>query len=225
MDRENSTCWTLVRRAAEGDPDSRAAYCRLYGPVIKAYLAARWHLSFDHEEVQDGTQEVFMQCLKPNGALSRVESDRPGGFRAFLYGVTRNVAGTIEASRARRRNETQDENLDARNDADDPTMSRIFDRAFAVVLTKEARRLMAERAEPGSGAETRLKLLELMYEDGLPSRDIADRLGLDTDAVYRSLTRARREFKAALLEVIAGYHPNDSREELERRCIEVFSAL
>jgi hypothetical protein len=43
--------------------------------------------------------------------------------------------------------------------------------------------------------------------------------------VYPMMTRARKEFRAALLEVIAAYHPEDSREALESRWQEVFSAL
>lgn len=221
---EDSTCWTLVRRAAAGDPESRAAYCRLYTPVIRSYLAARWRLSQEHEEVADGVQEVLMQCFKENGALGRADSERPGGFRAFLYGVTRNVAATLEAARHRRRKEGADEQMTSLPH-DDATISCVFDRAFAVVLTREARRLLAERARPGTPAAVRLRALELMYEEGRPSREIAKALDLDVASVYPLMTRARKEFKAALIEVIAGYHPSDSRETLERRCAEVFAAL
>jgi RNA polymerase sigma-70 factor (ECF subfamily) len=224
MERSDSTCWTLVRSAAAGDPESQAAYCRLYGPVIRAYLSARWRRPADHEEVSDGVQEVFLQCFKPGGALGRAEQDRPGGFRAFLYGITRNVAGTLEAARIRRQRVQGEADLDAVS-SDEATMSQVFDRAFAQVLTQEARRLLAERAEPGSPAATRLRALELMYEKGLPSREVAKELGLDVAVVYPLLTRARKEFRATLLEVIASYHPADTKEDLERRWAEVFSAL
>jgi RNA polymerase sigma-70 factor (ECF subfamily) len=213
-----------VRSAAAGDLESRAAFCEIYGPVIRAVLAARWKLGEDREEVSDGVQEVFLQCLKPGGALGRADAERPGGFRAFLYGVTRNVAGTLEAARHRRRREHGSEGCDSVQ-SDEATMSRIFDRAFAQALTHEARRLLARRAPPGSPAATRLRALELMYERGLPSRQIARELGVDVATVYPLLTRARREFKGALLEVVAGYHPEDAREALERRCSEIFSAL
>jgi RNA polymerase sigma factor (sigma-70 family) len=226
MVRADSTCWTLVRSAASGDEASRATYCRLYGPVIRAYLAARWRLPVDHEEVSDGAQEVFLQCFKPGGALLRADSDREGGFRAFLYGITRNVAGTIEAARARRRRDhgAAGEALEE-VPSDETTVSRVFDRAFAQALTREARALLAARATPNSPAAARLRALELMYESGMPSRDIAKETGVDVAAIYPLLTRARKEFKAALLEVLAGYHPDDTKEQLERRCIDVFSAL
>jgi RNA polymerase sigma-70 factor (ECF subfamily) len=224
MDRADSTCWTLVRSAAAGDPESRATYCRLYDPVIRAYLAARWRRGRDDEEVSDGVQEVFLQCFKSGGALGRAESDRPGGFRAFLYGVTRNVAGTIEAARVRRRREVGDAAFEEIG-ADEPTASRVFDQEFARALTREARTLLLERARSGGAAGIRLQALELMYEHGLPSREIARELGLDVAAVYPLMTRARKEFKAALLEVVASYHPGGSRQEIEERCLEIFSAL
>src|SRR6187549_3464929 len=125
MERTDSTCWTLVRSAAAGDPDSQVTYCRLYGPVITAYLAARWRRPQDHQEVVDGVQEVFLQCFKPGGALGRADQDRPGGFRAFLYGITRNVAGTIESARQRYRREGGGDGLEA-VPTDESTVSQVF---------------------------------------------------------------------------------------------------
>ena len=37
--------------------------------------------------------------------------------------------------------------------------------------------------------------------------------------------RPKTLFRAALLEVLASYHPEDTKEELERRCVEIFTAL
>ena len=39
------------------------------------------------------------------------------------------------------------------------------------------------------------------------------------------LTKARKEFRAALLAVMTRYHPEDSRDEIEHRCIELLSLL
>ena len=43
-------------------------------------------------ELEDVVQEVFVTCFKEDGPLSRADPERPGGFRAYLYGVVRNVA-------------------------------------------------------------------------------------------------------------------------------------
>jgi RNA polymerase sigma-70 factor (ECF subfamily) len=222
MERGDSTCWTLVRAAASGDAESREAFSRLYGPVIRSYLSARWRVPALHEEVADGVQEVFLQCFKPGGALGRASSDRAGGFRAYLFGIVRNVAGTLEEARRRRRAVPAE--MDA-VESDDASLSRVFDRAFARALTREARRLMEDRSGGEGHAALRVRALELMYEHGLPARDVAARMNLDVSAVYIHLSRGRKEFRAALLEVLAGYHPSDSREDLEKRCVEIFSAL
>lgn len=225
MDPRDSTCWSLVRGAAAGDPEKRESFARLYAPVIRAYLGARWRLPADHEQVEEATQEVFLQFFKPKGALQAVEAGRPGGFRAFLYGVTRNVAGTVASGRARRRREQGSDGLPS-VESDEASLSRVFDKEFARALTREARWVLASRAgDSGSPSSLRLKALELMYEKGMPSRDIARELGLDAAAVYPLMTRARREFRATLFEVLASYHPEETRPQIEQRCLDVFSAL
>lgn len=222
MERSERTSWTLVARAAGGDSDSREAFARIYGPVIAAYLAARWRVALGADEVQDAMNEVFLQCFKQGGALGRVEDRREGGFRAYLYGITRNVAGTL---RQAHRKEASGESAIAGAPSDEQTMSQVFDRAYAVALTREARYVMAMNAATDLGASQRLRALELMYEEGMPSREVAQRLGIEPSAVYPLLTRARKDFKVALLQVMAENHPGETLPELENRCLDVLSAL
>ena len=227
MSQSDSTCWTLVRGAAAGRPEDRETFARRYAQVIEAYLAARWRLPVDHEAVTDGSQEVFLQCFKDGGALERVDPQRPGGFRAFLYGVARNIAGSLERSwtRSQLNRASGDFSEEAYQNPDEESLSRIFDREWARLVTREARELMADRAEEGSPARERLRALELRYQEELASGDIAEHLGLDAQTVYFMLTKARKEFRAALLEVMTRYHPEDSRDEIEHRCIELLSLL
>ena len=42
MASSDSTCWTLIRGAAEGRSTDREDFARLYKPVIHSYLRARW---------------------------------------------------------------------------------------------------------------------------------------------------------------------------------------
>jgi RNA polymerase sigma factor (sigma-70 family) len=223
MERGDSTRWTLVRAAADGDASSRDEFSKLYGPVLRSYFAARWRLSPLDPDVADGVQEVFLQCFKPGGALTRADASRAGGFRAYLYGIARNVASTLDDARRRRAPSRDDLDVVA---ADDASLSRVFDRAYAKTLTRAARDLMRRRAgAEGSPSALRVRALELMYEHGLKAGDVADRMGIEASAVYIHLSRARKEFHAALLEVLAADHPDDGKEDLERRCREVFSAL
>jgi RNA polymerase sigma-70 factor (ECF subfamily) len=221
-----STCWTLVRGAAAGNADDREAFCARYGPVVRAYLAARWRLPPDHEEVADAAQEVFLQCLKREGALESVDPARPGGFRAYFYGIARNVAADLERKSSRRRErQIPSEVPDREPESREASLSRVFDRAWARMVTREARSLMAARAGQGGTAAQRLRALELRYQEGLPARDIAARLGIAAEAAYQVLHKARREFRTALLEVMASYHPRDSREDLEQRCAALLAGM
>ena len=88
----DSTCWTLIRGAAEGREEDREAFARQYLPVVRSYLRVRWQGTPLREEIEDAVQDVFVECFKDNGALGRVDPSRSNGFRAFLHGVVRNVA-------------------------------------------------------------------------------------------------------------------------------------
>lgn len=210
--------------AAAGDMRNRDAFARRYGPVVKAYLAARWRVPSDHEEVQDGAQETLLECLKPGGALERVDPARPGGFRAFLYGIARNVASMAESKRRVRERRKAPDDVESVESSED-TYSQVFDRAWAQLVTSEARDLMAGRAAPGGTPELRLRILRLRYEQELPSREIARTLGIDAFRVYKLLHEARKEYRASLLEVMAYYHPEADKDELERHCVELLAAL
>ncbi len=71
----DETCWTLVEDAAGGRDGARDEFARLYLPVVKAYLGARWRGNVLRSDVDDAAQEVFVDLIKPNGALARVERD------------------------------------------------------------------------------------------------------------------------------------------------------
>ena len=101
MGARDSTCWTLLRDAAAGGEVSRAEFAARYAPVVRAYLAVRWRGSKLLRELDDTVQDVFIECLRDGGLLERARADRPGGFRAFLYGAVRKVALRAEARRAR----------------------------------------------------------------------------------------------------------------------------
>ena len=126
----DATCWTLIEGAASGRFADRDEFARRYLPAVQAYLLARWKESPLAQERDDAVQEVFVECFRQGGALERVHRDREGGFRAFLYGVARNVARRVEDRKARRKEiqAASAGDLD-RVETDDVTLSRAFDRA------------------------------------------------------------------------------------------------
>ena len=225
MDPGTTTCWTIVEGARAGDRHAREEFSRRYLPVVRAYLRRRWAGTGWLDEVDDTVQELFLECFKERGALERLDAGRPGGFRAYLYGVTRNVAGRVETRGARRRerNNVPGAGLD-RVVADEATLSQVFDRAWALALIREAI-VRLERREKGGGCATRhAELLRLRFSEDLPIREIAARWGVDPAQLHHAYAAARGGFKRCLLDVV-GEHHGGTRGDLERRCADLLQII
>ena len=224
MAHPDSTCWTVIQAAAEGSPSDRERFARRYGPVVRAYLVARWRASPCLNELDDTVQEIFLECFKRGGVLDRADRDRAGGFRPFLYGVVRHVALRLETAKVRERQPPSDVDLE-QIAGPDTALSRVFDRAWAKALLREVVDRQTERARrAGEAAVQRVELLRLRFHEGLPIREIARRWGVAAAALHHEYARARQEFKAALLEVVAFHHP-ETTAEVERACAEFLTLL
>jgi len=224
-DREK-TSWTLVRDAGDGDVGGRRAFARIYEPIVRAYLGARWQGSPLAHAMDDAVQDVFLDCFREGGALSRANPDRGARFRTFLYGVVRNVALRHEERRARERARVAPaaELLDT-VPADDERLSRVFDRAWAVALLRRAVTRQREAAMvKGEDALRRVELLELRFGRDLPIREIAKLWDEDPARVHRWYARARAEFKRSLREEVAADHPG-TPGEIERECANLLSLI
>lgn len=215
------TCWTVIQSAAAGHAAERQAFALRYAPVIRAYLAARWRNSALTQEVDEAVQEAFVEFFRPGGPLERVQKDR-GGFRPFLYGVVRNVARRFE-QRPHFRGVPTVESAGgelAELPADDPTLSYVFDRAWAQAILREAGRRQAELAgQCGAEAVRRVELLKLRFQQGLPIRDIAARWTVDPEQVHREYAKARKEFQEALCETVAFHRPGATPAEIDQECL------
>jgi RNA polymerase sigma-70 factor (ECF subfamily) len=226
MGQTDSTCWTVLQDAAAGDDGARAEFATRYAPLIRAYLAARWRDAPLIQDLDDAVQDVFVECLRQGGMLERADPGRPGGFRAFLYGLVRNIALRVEQDRARRRARQLTGGVTAANaEIAEESLSRLFDREWARSVMREARARQAERAaREGEAAARRVELLRLRFHEGLPIREIAQLWSVDASVLHHEYARARREFKAALLEVMAFYHPG-APAEAERECAALLEHL
>jgi len=220
----DETCWTLIRAAGRGGRAEREEFTRRYLPAVRAYLAARWARRPASSEVDDAVQEVFLACFKDGGALERVEASPGAGFRAFLFGVVRKVALNIERRRGRDAARCEG-GLDSQLPAADERITRVWDRAYARALMREAAERMAARARAAGPEEERLvTLLELRFERGLPIRDIARLWGEDLHALHHEYARAGRRFRASLREVV-GLSERSAPEHLDRECERLLGLL
>ncbi len=219
MSQPPSTCWTEIHAAAAGSPQHRDGLARRYLPVVRAYLAARWRTSPLRRELEDAVQEVFAECFRPQGPLDAAAAGRVPHFRAFLYGVVRNVARRFENRRAVPAVPLPEV------EAGEESLSQLFHRAWARNIMTEAARRQQERAALASPeAVRRVELLRLRFEEGLPIRDIAVRWSEDAARLHREYATARQEFRSALLEVVAYHHPG-TPGEVEREAAELLKAL
>jgi hypothetical protein len=109
--------------------------------------------------------------------------------------------------------------------ADDDSQSRLFDRTWAQAVMAEAARLQRQRAdEDGPEAVKRVELLRLRFEENRPIRAIAELWGIDAARLHHAYALARKEFRAALLAVVAFHHPG-TPVELEQAAARLLDAL
>jgi RNA polymerase sigma-70 factor (ECF subfamily) len=213
----STTRWTVIRGAAAGKATDRDEFARRYEDVIRSYLGARWRGSPLLDQLDDAAQEVFLTCFREESPLHKAGPEWPGGFRAFLYGVVRNVARGFEKKRSRSK-EHGAADLDAFTGEDDP-VSRVFDRAWALSLMKQAAQRQAERADgKGEAARLRVKLLRLRFQEGRPIREIATLWGVDAARLHREYATARKEFQAALMDVVR-IHQGGGAPDVEAECL------
>ncbi len=207
MATSESTCWTIIRAGAAGSPADRDELGRRYMGLVQAYLSARWRGSTLRKNLDDATQEVFIECFRQGGVLETAGAGRVPNFRAFLYGVIRNVARRFECQTSRAVEPLPDV------EAKEASLSQLFERSWAESIMAEAAKVQKSRAADG-GVEAirRVELLRLRFEENLPIREIAQRWNIDPAQLHRDYALARQEFRAALLEVVAFHHPGSPSE-------------
>jgi RNA polymerase sigma-70 factor (ECF subfamily) len=219
MPTPESTCWTVIKAAAAGSPADREQLAHRYLGVVRAYLAARWRGSALRQDLGDAVQEVFVECFRQGGALEAAGAGRVPSFRAFLYGIIRNVARRFESRPMHVAGPLPD------IEANEDSQSRLFERTWAQAIMAEAAQLQRRRAEfQGKEAQKRVEMLRMRFEDNLPIRTIAERWGVPAARLHHAYALARQEFREALLEVVAFHHPG-SAAEVEQEAASLLQSL
>lgn len=219
-----STCWTVIEGAARGDQDARSTFARTYLDVVRATLSARWRGSALIARLEDAVQDVFLDCLREGGALSRADRESGHSFRAFLFGVVKRVSLRHEERRQRERRETTALDEDAAppiDPADD--LERVFDRAFARSILARAAQRQRDDAKD-EAAKKRVELLELRFHDNLPIRTIAERWQVDAAFLHHEYAKARDEFQRALRTEVAFHHQGPA-PSLDAECKRLLTLL
>lgn len=214
-----ATSWTLIEGAADGDRIAREQFGQRYLPVVRAFFSARWRDSNRGSEVEDGVQEVFVQCFRDGGVLERVRRGLPGSFRKYLHGVARNVARKIELRRGRRGRRGVELEAPDELAGDEPAGDSAFEQAWALHLVREAAELQRSNAQvAGPRQLRRVELLDERFLRGKPIRQIAKEWGEDAAHLHHEYESARTEFRACLCRIVAFHEPSLSAREVEEEC-------
>ena len=201
MTKESS--WALIEQAAAGDLKARSEFASKYLPIVRSYLLARWRGKPILHEIEDAVQDVFVDCLRENGALVRAE-DRGEGFRGFLYGVTRNIAQRKEAEYLGQHGRQKGaDTLLGTFACNETSLTALFAREWAMTIMRDAMTAQAAHARAkGADAERRVELLQLHFHDDLPIREIAVRWQVDPAWLHHQHEQAKKEFQRAWCEVM-----------------------
>lgn len=217
---DGQTSWTLVHAAADGSQSALNKFAERYQAAVRKTLAARWSRSPRIDWIDDAVQEVFVECIRPGGALAKADSHFSGGFRAYLFGITRNVMLRYESRRVAGQLD-QEEFV-----ADEATVGKAFDREYARAIMKEASQRQRQIAESqGDAALRRVELLNARFNDGMPIREIAERWCVDPGWLHHEYSKARSEFLSALLDVVAASQPSATPAENQATCKELLGML
>ena len=215
---DDSTCWSLIHRAADADETARTQFVERYYSVAKAYLSARWSNRRRQEDIQDALHDVFAECLRPQGVLGRTGALHGDSFRGFLFGVVRKVAQRHERVWNRPADRSDSEPLQYMP-ADDESLAQAFDRAWARAVVTEAVALQEERANSlGDEASQRIELIKLRICESVPVRKIAEQWDKPAEWLHRELARGKQEFASCLQEVLRAHLGDDlgkSDQQLE----------
>ena len=206
--------------AAQRLTPAQSQFCRRYETVVHGFLSQRWLGTAMAEWIPDAVQEVFLACLKPGGALERLDPELGGDVRGYLFGVSRNVARSFERRCARPAPDVLDEPRPVTE-----TPSVIFDREWARALTGVAMRTLIARSSSKLQRFECVFLRKRFLEDQMP-REIAARFpGFTARKVSKLIERGRARFLEALLDTLRAEEPHASRDQLEQRCHELLELL
>jgi len=190
MDTSDSTRQSLIDRVRDpGDAAAWAEFAGLYAPLV--HRAAR-RAGLQEADADDLTQDVLRSVA---GAIGGLEL-RPGagGFRRWLYTVTRNrLADFYKSARRRDRGAGDTAALEQLAEVPAPADEADWDQEYE-------RRVLGWAADRvrGEFRDTTWRAFWLTAVDGRPGPEVARELGLSLGAVHVARSRVLCRLKAVV---------------------------
>jgi RNA polymerase sigma-70 factor (ECF subfamily) len=186
----------LLRLRDQGDGDAWSEFLRDYGPMLYRFVRSRGLQDADASDlVQDVLRSVGM-------AIGRLEYQKEkGGFRAWLFTITRNKLSTFFAKRKRigpTANDTAQFELlnqaaDQRNELDDQWEQEHQKQLMATAV---------ENMKPQIELKT-WTAFQLTAIDGRSAADAGKQLDMKAGAVYVARSRVTAKLRAEVERLIA----------------------
>ncbi len=229
-----TTHWSVVREAAELNPEASAAalerLCRTYWYPLYAYVRRLGHSA---EESQDLTQEFFARLLSKH-YLARANRSK-GRFRSFLLSslnhflnsewrrcqaVKRGAGRTLISL-----DETAAEDRYTAEAVSPLSPERLYERRWALELLDLAlARLRAEYAAAGRGSQfEQLQGFLTTAADERRYAEVAPELGISPGAAMVAVHRLRQRYRDVLREEIA--QTVNSPSEIDEEIRWLFAAI
>jgi DNA-directed RNA polymerase specialized sigma24 family protein len=229
-----STCWSLIFTARDGDGTEASAalaeLCGLYWYPLYAFVRRKGH---DAETAQDLVQGFFARLLERRDLVS-VDRGK-GKFRSFLLAAcTHYLANQMDHGKAKKRgggvavisiDALTAESRYGCEPAHQMTAERLFEKQWALtLLDRVIERLEAEMAQSGKSRQfAALKPALLGGAVRAPFARIATELGLSEDAARAAAHRLRRRYRDVLRDEVA--RTVDDPAQVEEEIAALFAAL
>lgn len=186
----------LVRLRDGSNHDAWHEFLKLYSPLIYGFLRNR---GLQDADAADLLQEVLRSV---SSSIHRLDYDhQKGGFRAWLFTITRNRLSTFLTSR---RSQTQGSGDTGQHDLLTAHPEQVG--AIEEEWEREYQRQLAWQAMQAIQPEfenTTWQAFWMTAVEGLSAADVRDRIGLSTGAIYvaRSRVLARLKVEVERLQV------------------------
>lgn len=209
-----STQWSLIVRAAAGDPAEReqalTEICSSYWPPVYAFIRSRGNAPHDAEDL---TQGFFEELLKRDD-FAKADASR-GRLRNYLLSAAKNYLNGMHRreQRQKRGGGIQIVSFDAKDaegrclipePVDEVSPEKVFDRQWAITLLEEVALALATRYdENGQGKLFKaLRPYVNFTEMQRPQQQLAEELGMTDQALRVAIHRLRQRYGELLRDTV-----------------------
>ncbi|MFG0289610.1 MAG: RNA polymerase sigma factor [Rhodopirellula sp. JB044] len=186
----------LLRLRDAADSEAWGEFFRDYGPMLYRFIRSR---GLQDADAADVVQDVLRSV---GAAIGRFDYERDkGGFRAWLFTITRNKLATYYEKRIRANPTAGDTaELDMLNQepGGKDELAESWEREHQRRVAAKAMRLVEPKTEPKTW-----KAFTMTAVNGMPAEEVAAQLGMSKGAVYVAKSRVTAKLRDEVNRIVA----------------------